>query len=90
MKLLSDLKSRFFSNKKAKGRNTNVGDMVMFCLNPPADPEHCNIWEWATGILIEIDRSTGNVHILHKGEVHEVHEKWIGPPDMLEKIREVK
>ena len=60
-----------------------LGDMVIFCKNPPADQHHCNIWEWATGILIDINLCTGEASILTDGEIYNVGNEWVGPVDLL-------
>ena len=82
-----------FSFKKKKNEKTGqeeyilrgdvkMGDMVLFCGNPPADKSHCNIWEWRTGMLIEIDKETLMAHILSDGSIYEIKDEWVGPIDM--------
>ena len=67
-----------------KLEEVSVGDMVMFCVNPPEHKDHCNIWQWATGILIDVNRKTREAHILSDGEVYIIKNEWVGPLDMLE------
>ena len=83
-----------FSFKKKKSEKTGeeeyilrgdikMGDMVLFCANPPEDESHCNIWQWKTGMLIEIDQSTRITCILSEGSIYEIKDEWVGPIDML-------
>ena len=82
-----------FSFKKKKNEKTSqeeyilrgdikMGDMVLFCSNPPADKSHCNIWEWKTGMLIDVDPSSQIAHILSEGTVFVIKDEWVGPIDM--------
>lgn len=82
-----------FSFKKNKNEKTGteeyilrgdikMGDMVLFCANPPKDQSHCNIWEWKTGMLIEIDSETQVACILSEGAIYEIKDEWVGPIDM--------
>ena len=83
-----------FSFKKKKNKKTGreeyilrddikIGDMVLFCGNPPEDRNHCNIWEWKTGMLLEIEKESRKAHILSEGAVYEIQDEWVGPIDML-------
>lgn len=82
-----------FSFKKKKNLKTGqeeyilrgdirMGDMVLFCSNPPEDKSHCNIWEWKTGMLIDVEPESQIAHILSEGVVFVIKDEWVGPIDM--------
>ena len=60
-----------------------LGDMVIFCSNPPEDIDHCNIWQWSVGLVVDVNKETRDVHILSEGKVHVVKDEWVGPLNML-------
>ena len=71
------------TQSKPLRENVSIGDMVMFCSNPPEDHSHCNIWRWSTGILVSVDKSFNEALILSEGKIHKVQKEWVGPLDML-------
>ena len=57
------------------------GDLVAFCKNPPAEPEHCNIWSWGVGIFVEKEENL--CHILCEGKIYVVEDIWVSDSDDL-------
>tara|TARA_B100000242_G_C42716270_1_gene334699 strand:- start:1 stop:219 length:219 start_codon:yes stop_codon:yes gene_type:complete len=53
------------------------GDLVRFCKNPPREPDHCNIWHFAIGLLLSHNSDTDECQILCEGEVHTCASKWV-------------
>ena len=57
-----------------------VGSIVAFALNPPADPFVCSIWTWQVGLLIDYDQETGKCKVLYEEKVYENDVGWIAFP----------
>ena len=57
------------------------GDLVRFCINPPREPDYCNIWQFAIGLLLSYDPEINECKILCEGEVHTCDSKWVDVDD---------
>ena len=77
-------KSNFLSLTKLRRVIYNVmkpGDLVRFCKNPPREPDHCNIWHFAIGLLLSYNSEINECKILCEGEVHTCDSKWVDVDD---------
>jgi hypothetical protein len=85
----------FGANRKEKisiptRETAEIGDMVIFCKNPPADKDHCNVWQRATGMVIDIDTRTNEASILSDGEIYTIKDEWVGPINLFESPEDLK
>ncbi len=53
------------------------GDLVRFCKNPPREPDYCNIWHFAVGLLLSYNPDIDECKILCEGEVYTCASKWV-------------
>ena len=53
------------------------GDLVRFCKNPPREPDYCNIWHFAIGLLLSYNPDIDECKILCEGEVYTCASKWV-------------
>lgn len=60
-----------------------VGNLVVFCKNPPKSVDHCNVWEWDIGLVVAYEKQVGLVTIFSKNKTYRCAEKWVDNTESL-------
>lgn len=57
------------------------GQLVRFCKNPPKNVNHCHMWKWSHGILLDFHKDTEMADILFDQKIYKVSIHWIDSLD---------
>lgn len=55
----------------------NIGELVKFCKDPPKNPNHCHIWNWSFGLLVEINLKKNIAIILFNKHFYDIPLDWV-------------
>ena len=61
----------------------NVGDLVVFCKNPTKNIDHCNVWEWGIGLVVDYKKLEKTVTVFSENRSYTCPEKWVDNTDTL-------
>lgn len=57
------------------------GQLVKFCKNPPENINHCHMWKWCHGLLLNICLEKQKAAILFEGNIYTVSTCWVDEID---------